>query len=142
MSKLATNRRILIMAMAAILLPFAMISASPTERNTTETQDIKITDTTTEYPTVSINNDTLLPTSIECYCNLPECLSTSGSYNPCTTRLGCFFELQPADILKSNKTRNPLSEDQFSTVFIEDYKVNGVFGCLESSPVYVMFIIV
>lgn len=83
----------------------------------------------TEHPTVSINDDSLLTTPVQCFCNLPECLPD----NTCTTRLGCFFELQPADSPKPNENGNPQEHDQYSTILVGDYSINGVFGCLESS---------
>jgi len=88
---------------------------------------------------------------ISCYCNLPECLAAAGGDGTCSTRLGCYSEVQPIipgveeeivtpTVTESNKTVNGSSVSPIVSELVQAPAVattehaaviRGSYGCLD-----------
>lgn len=88
---------------------------------------------------------------ISCYCNLAECLVAAGGVGTCSTRLGCYSEVQPIipgievetvtpTVTESNKTTNvsfasPIISELVKAPVVATTEqaaaIRGSFGCLE-----------
>ncbi|XP_029343561.1 serine/threonine-protein kinase pakG-like isoform X2 [Acyrthosiphon pisum] len=88
---------------------------------------------------------------ISCYCNLPECLAAAGGDGTCSTRLGCYSEIQPIiprieeeiltpTVTESNKTANGSSVSPIISELVDAPAVattehaaaiRGSYGCLD-----------
>lgn len=72
---------------------------------------------------------------IQCYCNLPACLKSSGGVQTCTSSLGCFAELVPV----GTAPPIPLALDEDAAaiaVVDEEELLRGQYGCLELSSTF------
>jgi len=83
---------------------------------------------------------------ISCYCNLPQCLEATGGDGTCSTRLGCYSEVQPIipgfeeetdsiDILANSSIISPVFSQFVKALAVATTKhaaaIRGSYGCLE-----------
>lgn len=85
---------------------------------------------------------------IRCYCNMPACLAATGGVRTCTTRLGCFSQLQPNFPNLDGTVTHPVSTtttqkmttlipeefDVEAAIYGNDNALNGDYGCLDFLP--------
>lgn len=69
------------------------------------------------------------PALINCYCDLAVC----GDQKMCTTRYGCFSELQPVMPGADNDTvAEPTASQPVDDAYVfSNRSLNGTYGCLE-----------
>lgn len=96
------------------------------------------------------NTDPDTSNLIRCFCNLPKCLEASGGVQTCTTKLGCFSELQPVlprfdGVPSQSKTTTPspitdvpipkvLDDEAAASALVDENALRAKYGCLELMP--------
>lgn len=95
-----------------------------------------------------MDTDSDTSTMIRCFCNLPKCLEATGGVQTCTTKLGCFSELQPIlshfdgvpsqNITTSSTTDVPipkeLDDEAAASAMVDENALRAKYGCLELMP--------
>ncbi|XP_022176167.1 uncharacterized protein LOC111037741 [Myzus persicae] len=132
----------------------SMTTAKPADNLTTSKPADTIATIKPAVNTTTVKPAAPVPTQapmISCYCNLPECSVAAGGVGTCSTRLGCYSEVQPIipgieeEIVtpaptKSNNTANgsavspiiPEFEQSPAAATTEHASViRGSFGCLD-----------
>jgi len=87
---------------------------------------------TTDEPAAPTSNQAPMLT---CYCNLPECMVDVGGDGTCSTRLGCYSEVQPIIPGIEEEIMTPAKTEPIKTSNVS--AVSPIIPELEKTPVAV-----